>query len=665
MKKYTLPKKEEILKIIEGKTDIDEKIKEHIINLIEDKFKTSLDLKRFKIISFTIKPNRNTEFIGAKIKLSQKKPITVIKGSTGTGKTTIYDKLNHFFCDYQRERSRIKSLLTEVEIVIIDENQSVGYTIKYHSQFGFDGQKLKILEQKIKDGSLASSSKVITNPEEFLKSNLFLDYNLNETIFIPEIPEYSFTSRYCTNEEDFRTLFRVPVINIIFKNIQDMIKSNEPEIESLRKFIENYNRDLENKNHFIEKLKSIIERNNFLIDNEEEFIKTSKRFEEIDKNLKEIDEDRNKKIRGLKIKLRRLQNELDEIEQYYLKNIDDKYDILFQTEPPYCWKCNSLIHLTEFKKRVENNLCDICGIGFKNYDDEFQALPVTFPEDLRNNREKINNNIIKIKEEIKEYYNFDKDLVEKPFDIDEQIWNKSKFTSNIEEEIKNAKIQNEENETKIQTAKQLVEDNKNKLKEFNIKFNKIETKIESLEKIKQEIIKYEENQFQEFKNEILNLANEIFVEFTTEDFGMLNFDENKNLVITNSFYSDSSKQNIQTKVRKYIDAKNYLSPGILRKIDLAFAFAFFSLNRRLMMRPLDLMILDGLNFLDLNDTEMIYKSLAIDNADYKIIILNTDDPIGIDEKFYEIQSISRNPLMKRLDPMKNVKKQLSIQRFFK
>lgn len=666
MDSYKLPQKEEIINTINLIEDIDNEIKENILNLINTKFKILLNLKRFNITSLKTKRNRNTEFAGFKIRLNQKKPITVIKGSTGTGKTTIFDKIWHFFSEYHRDRSKIKNLLTELELVLEDKDQGISYTINFHSQYGFNNKsKFKILEQKLIDKSIASSSKVVSNPEGFLKQHLLLDYNLNETIFIPEISDYSFVARFCINENDFRTLLRIPILNIIFDEILKIEKNLKPEIENVKEFLFDYQKDLENKKYYINALKENIKKNDFLIDNEKELIEASKEFERVDNKLKRKNEEKNRKIRSLRINLKNLHKDLDELNEYNIKNLDDQFDVLYQSESRYCWNCNSIIHRRIFKKRVEQNLCYICGIGSKSYEEEFQALPETIPNEIVDKKKKIIDEVKRMEKEINIYYKNQKEFIERPSDIDKIIWNKVMYISNIENEIKNAKIQNEDNKTKQETALKIVDNALKEIRKYKEEFEILKNKMESLKEIKKKLIEFEEEQFQKFKNEIIALANEILVEFISEDIGMLKFDENKNLIIINSFYNDENKKDFQIKQRKYMDAKNYLSPGILRKIDFAFALAFFFLNRRVLIRPLNFLIIDGLNFLDLNDIKMIYESLAIENSDFKILIFSTDDPPNINEKFYEIKHISRNPLMRKLEEMQYVSRQSSLERFFK
>lgn len=666
MESYKLPQKEEIINIINSIEDIDNEIKENILDLINTKFKISLNLKRFNITSFKTKRNRNTEFAGFKIRLNQKKPITVIKGSTGTGKTTVFDKIWHFFSEYHRDRSKIKNLLTELEIVLEDKNQEISYTINFHSQYGFNKKsKFKISEQKLRDKSIASSSKVVSNPEEFLKRHLLLDYNLNETMFITEISDYSFVAKFCINENNFRTLFRIPILNFIFDEILEIEKNLKPKIENDKEFLFDYQRDLENKRYFINSLEENIKKNDFLIDNEKELIEASKEFERVDNELKRKNEEKNRRIRSLRINLKNLQKDLEELNEYNIKNLDDQFDVLYQSESRYCWNCNSIIHIGIFKKRVEKNLCYICGIGFKSYKEEFQALPETIPNEIVNKKKNIIDEIKRIEKEIDTYYKNQKEFIEIPSDIDKKIWNKVMFISNIDNEIKNAKKQNVDNKTKKETALKIIDNALKEIQKYKKEYENLTIKIESLKKIKKKIIEFEEEQFQKFKNEIISLANQILIEFISEDIGMLKFDENKNLILINSFYNDENREDFQIKQRKYIDAKSYLSPGILRKIDFAFAFAFFFLNRRVLIRPLNLLIIDGLNFLDSIDIKMIYESLAIKKSDFKILIFSTDDPPKIDEKYYEIKQISRNPLMRKLVDIKYVSKQSSLERFFK
>jgi len=81
------------------------------------------------------------------------------------------------------------------------------------------------------------------------------------------------------------------------------------------------------------------------------------------------------------------------------------------------------------------------------------------------------------------------------------------------------------------------------------------------------------------------------------------------------------------------------------------------------MRPLNLIIIDSMNFLDSADQEMIYRSFLKENPDYQILIFNNEIPTNLDETDYEITNITRNPLLRILEPLKSIKRQTSLDRF--
>ena len=81
------------------------------------------------------------------------------------------------------------------------------------------------------------------------------------------------------------------------------------------------------------------------------------------------------------------------------------------------------------------------------------------------------------------------------------------------------------------------------------------------------------------------------------------------------------------------------------------------------MRPFNLLIIDGLNFFDLEDKKLIYKSLAKKMSDYKILIFDIDDPIAINNECVKIQIIRRNRLMRKLEKIQSFSKKNSLDRF--
>ena len=119
----------------------------------------------------------------------------------------------------------------------------------------------------------------------------------------------------------------------------------------------------------------------------------------------------------------------------------------------------------------------------------------------------------------------------------------------------------------------------------------------------------------------------------------------KRQVLSQSFYRDAKKKSVWDKDRLYIEARNHLSPGMLRSIDLSFALAFFFVNRKYLIRPLNFLIIDGLNFFDLEKIEMIYRDLAKENTDYQILIFSNNRPLIFKTESYQYKELKYNPLM--------------------
>ena len=98
----------------------------------------------------------------------------------------------------------IKRLKTELKLILKETYNNTQYRIEYDSRSKLDGKRFNISKIILDNHGKAISEQKVADPEEFLKQNLLIDYNLNETMFIPEISENSFVSKYCIDENKFR-----------------------------------------------------------------------------------------------------------------------------------------------------------------------------------------------------------------------------------------------------------------------------------------------------------------------------------------------------------------------------------------------------------------------------------------------------------------------------
>jgi len=660
---FKIPTLSEIKDIIEKEENIDEEIKSNLIRSIDTNFKNDFELKRFAIKKIIIHGNPNTEYNGLIINLTHMKPITIIKGPNGTGKTTSFDKIWHLFRNHKRQSSKIRKLLTNLELILKDQNENLEYYIKYHSQHGYNGNQFEIFKNILNPDLSVLKSVQLSDPEDFLKKNLVIDYKLNETMFISEILDNSFVQKYCVNETQMRQLFRLPIINFLFDEVKNYDIDFKKKVENLENQIKTAEINLENNKYTKERIEKEIANYQFIIDNEISFIEASKVYNKADEDLKKRGESIEKKIRGLKLKLKNKRRELDELNKFNIKNVIDKLDLFYQAEPRYCWKCDSNIIINKFKKRLEKSLCYVCGIGTIDYSSELKVIPEIEISEFDKNKKIIQQEISNFKTEIDKYYRRIGAYIKKPENIDDKVWKKCKYIDDINNEIEAANLLVDEDKIKIDALDENIIKNKTLLEKNKKILEKLGKKLKSLDIIKKKLKNIEEEQFQNYKKEIFNLTNQILIEFTDKTIGYLNFNENGELVLLSSFYTDETKKKALDKTRRLYDSKSYVSPGTLRKIDFAFALAFFFLNRKNHMRPLNLIIIDSMNFLDSADQEMIYRSFLKENPDYQILIFNNEIPTNLDETDYEITNITRNPLLRILEPLKSIKRQTSLDRF--
>ncbi|KKK89736.1 hypothetical protein LCGC14_2730120, partial [marine sediment metagenome] len=258
--------------------------------------------------------------------------------------------------------------------------------------------------------------------------------------------------------------------------------------------------------------------------------------------------------------------------------------------------------------------------------------------------------------------NYVENVIPKPKNINEKIWKEIQFAANIEEEIINAKERFENYKVKIDTVNQNIEEIKNNITKYKNNLKKFDNERKALLELNEKLLSSEEETLKKLKKRIFEIVNSILIELADENIGALDFDEKGNLVFINSAFKNEEKKDFEDKKITYKDSKKKLTPGILRKIDLAFSLAFLFINRGNLLRPLNILVIDSLSYLDIKDIGLVLGDLAT-KTDYQILVFNTEKPQNITEKSSKIVEIIRNPLMRKPDAVKNITKNASITRF--
>ena len=663
MQLLKLPDKERLIETINSIEDLNGEIIDKLVNIINENYRNAYELKRYRIKKIRIEKNKSTVYTGLNVTLDSSKPITIIIGINNTGKTTSFEKLLHFFSDYKKEKSSINKLITKFELILIDKQEkNQEYSIKYHSNFGLDGQRFQISKQILDEKNNVRKTTVIQNPEEFLKKNLLIDYNLNESIFVHEIPGESFVSKFCITEEKFRELFRFPIIDILFKTLSDHLQELDKEIKRTSNFLNAYQIDLNNNHYKLNNVKRDRKKDKLLVDNENELSYANQEFNKISLEIKEKADEELKKYRAKKIELAKKKEVLKELEKFNPDLLNDKFDALYQIISNYCFECSSIILPDEFKKRVKDDRCYVCGIGNRDYSLEFEVLPKNYENDFKDNKNKLIEEIKKIKNEINKFLVNKQDILHKPNDINEKIWKEVQFAANIEEEIISAKERFQNYDININTINQKIKEIEDYHAQYEEKLKELENEKSAILELYEKLSGSEEEIFKKLKERIFKLVNSIIIELTVENIGALDFDGKGNLVVINSAFKNEEKKDYEDKTISYKDSKKKLSPGILRKIDLAFSLALLFINRDDLIRPLNILILDSLNYLDIKDIKLLLGDLAT-KTDYQILVFNTEKPQNLAEETSKTVEIIRNPLMRKPNAVKNIIKKTNLTQF--
>ncbi len=664
MQLLNLPKKEKLIEMINSLDNLKRELVNDLIEIINTNYEKNYELTNYRIKKIWIEENKGTPYTGLKVIIDQLKPITIIVGVNNTGKTTSFEKLFHFFCNYQKEKTSINRLVTKIELILInDKNKNQEYSIKYHSRFGLDGQRFQISKLILDETGNVKQSLEIQDPERFLKQHLLIDYNLNETMFVNEIPGESFVSKFCITEEKFRELFRISVINKLFETVRKNLSKIENKIQRTNDFINAYELDISQNKYKLKNIKKDSKKDKFLVDNDVKLIQANQEFEKISLKIKEQAEEELTNYRAKRNELAKKNEVLKELEKFNPALLNDKYDALYQIIYNYCFECDSIILLEDFKKRVLTDRCYVCGIGEKDYSLEFSVLPENDLTDLINRKNTIIDEINKLKYQMNEFLIDKKDMISKPENIREEIWKEIQFMANVEEEITSAKERFPSYNIKISTIKQKNIEIRNTIVKKQNELIELKTNQDALLLLNEKLLKYEEDIYIKVKEKVFSITNNILMELSEENIGAIDFDEKGNLVYINSIFKNDDKIEFEDKHINYKDSKKKISQGILKKIDIAFSLAFLFINKEFSIKPLNMLILDSLHNFDNKDIKLLLRDLSKKN-DYQILIFNTEKPSNLTEKSSKIVEIIRNQLMRKPDTVKHITKQYNLSRFF-
>ncbi|KKN52997.1 hypothetical protein LCGC14_0606860 [marine sediment metagenome] len=562
--------------------------------------------------------------------------ITFVKGESSTGKTSIFDKISHFFLIPKKRKSIIKNEQTTLHLYFSRSNGSLIYIT-------FGSIKTNKFEIRLKKNKDVLEYSKVENSEKFLSNNnIFRELNCMH--FIREISGDSFFKKYFSTKSDLKPLFRSTWLN----EILDEIRIYEKDLaESLKKAnnlkegqddtlnsIENDKKNKQNHSTFLK----------FLVDSEKILVELYDRVEER-KNEAHIDKEKHEELRKLKKKRNKLRKELQILEDFKNKNLKSKMDVYIDQNLFKCNICENYLSHNTLKKRIKEKYCWNCGKFEKNYDLAIDSLEVpefdsiikeidNLKAQLRQSKiiiQEIEATIPKIEEIIKEY---DKKIVkeltyysEKSELLDEieaakgninKIGDELRGISRIEERIKRQKGPCIKEISDIQESIK-------KIEEFKISITSINDK--SIDKIISEILKYA-NQF------LINI-------FQRDDIGKIYFHpENKKLALSITYEDDESE--IKKKIHWCYETTTSLAQGYNRKIDLALAFALLKANRTNNLTSFsNFFLIDGLETFNSQELTRFLNDLG-SLKDIRFFIFVNEIPKDLKQELYNVKELSRN-----------------------
>ncbi|MHA2297293.1 MAG: hypothetical protein ACXADA_14790 [Candidatus Hodarchaeales archaeon] len=648
--------REEINKIFQTVPNLELEIKSRIDKKISDSLSVKIKRRSFRICSIVAKGNRNTEYPGFSSSIDSTKSISVVIGPSASGKTTTCDKLAHFFLRYESPASRIKELTTVLDFIVEDLDNKKKYKIKFHSRGGLEGKRFKVLEEK---SGLFSP---LSNPETFLKESLLIDYDFNSTMFIPENSRFSFVNRYCINETQFRKLFRLPMLNAVFNAINAETDLLSDERKRFRQKIDGTKAEMDRLNHQIPMLSNNVDRTEFWIKNESELLTASDMYSQKEITLRDKEKRVSTEIKSLNKDLRQKEKELEKVDELHIEDAKNKVDLLRLQQRRSCWQCDIDIPPKVFNTRVYDNLCFICGIGDYNYSEELKVIPDEDLPEIKKERRKYIEEIKEIRTQIKNLSKEIEKIIPKPRNINSRIWNTAKRVSknDIIKEIELAKGRIKEINTKLEKTKKEFEERRKFYDLCNKELEKNSIQFDNLRKIEDELLCLGNDAYKSLKHKIFSDVNQALMNVSDENAGELYFNNDGELYLKTTLVIDEKEQQI---THKYNLAKLSLSPGQSRRIDFAFSLAILKSTFKKRIKPINMLIIDGLNYISTEDKKYILEGLA-HIPGVKTFLFDVEVPIFLSKGKYEIINIHRNKYLRKSQSLKNKTRHRALIDFF-
>jgi len=610
-------------------------IKNILVEAEDLEFKSS----KFIIDQINILSEENSLFISTKLDLSNKKNIYFIQGESSTGKTTIFDKISHFFLLGNKKKSAIKKEYTKLHLDCLNNKGNV-LNIIYDSSKINEKFQIRIIKKK---GELEYIK--IENPNKYLVNNKIFG-KLNCIHFIKEIRGDSLFKENFSIKQNLKPIFRLDWMNKII----DLINENKNQISlSLRKQC-NKKEGLEDTITSIENDKKIKENHkqllNFLIENEKQLIELYDKLEEA-KRIHKLNDSKRKKIQTIKRKLKELRGDLRGLQDLKNKNLKSKIDIYIDQNKFKCNMCENFISHSILKGRIKDDFCWNCGIFEKKYDLELESLEI--PE-FDNLSEEINNLKKLIREKTKEIQEIEKEIpdINEIFkDYDKKIVKEIFFygeKSELIDEINTAKKMIKKLDDELKGLNRVDSRYKRKKEECGFKITELQKSIEENEKFENTIKNFDNNSIEKNISEILKYANQFLINlFQNDKVGKLYYHpENDRLALRVSYKDEKSDKKIQRKIYWCYEKTTELAQGYNRIIDLALAFSMLRLNIVKNFTTFsNFLLIDGLETFNSRDILRFIKELQ-QLKDFKFLIFVSEIPDDLNSEIYEVKKLFIN-----------------------
>ncbi len=631
--------KAQLIQLIQSNKAIDTEFKMELINQVEIDFGKPKSKSSFKIMKIKVERDENTLYRGAVLNFTPEKSILFITGPNYSGKTCTFDKIQHFFMNFQKKLTKKSTVQLTLYLKNIQDNQK--YLINYKSQMKTNEMaQVNLIDEK------GFSQGTLPNSFEFLEKNHIIEHEFNHLLFIPDIKQDSYVKNYCSSVEKLRIFLRFRPLAHILSMLEVKITSylkikNRLDIEK-----SGYDDKIQRTDNRIALLDKKYILNKNIYDHRTELLEAFNIYDNTLNDIKKVDTEIISRMRKISRNIRDNDKLLKELQDFSSNNISTKEDAYIQSRDFLCSACGKLLAESKLRERIVDKICWNCGIYNMDYSDKLATVDFPDVQDVRKRIREIEKINKELEKERKKISSEKPDLQALTKKFTPEIWKQVQLFESQETlmaELDCAKSFIDKYNDEKEGLKSIKQDISKQKKDLDKKSGDISLVISSYEEFKNQIIVLEDSFFNDLKDQIILFVNQFLINiFQDEDFGRIYYDNNSGELSLVTHYSDESNpKKINSELNKCYSNDSRLSQGQVRKIDFAFSLAFCKMNKDYNFFPINALFIDGLDGFNPDEQELLLNNL-IEVKDINFIILSPILPVSLNESYFDHVELKRN-----------------------